>query len=231
MSTPSHPPGWDYAVIRDHITVSRLGSYLAANDGRLADAFALYEWNIEAAAAVMSTAAMVEVLVRNAFDGALTDWAQRRSAQDWFDVVRLDDQGARDLDAARRRGRSGGREVHGKVVAELTFGFWRYLATSRYLTSLWVPGGAEAFRGGDTDLRRRRAEVDERLQRLLFVRNRAAHHEPIHRRDLGRDLAAAVELSDWISPDAGSWVEARSPLPAVVMKRPAAATQPARNRD
>lgn len=106
------------------------------------------------------------------------------------------------------------------MVAELTFGFWRYLAASRYLTSLWVPAAAAAFPLGPTDLRRRRVEVEKRLERIHFVRNRAAHHEPIHRRDLGRDLAAAVDLSGWISPDAAAWVTAGSSIRAVIDARP-----------
>lgn len=105
-------------------------------------------------------------------------------------------------------------------MAELTFGFWRYLAASRYLASLWVPATTAAFPLGSTDLRNRRVEVETRLQRLHFVRNRAAHHEPIHRRDLGRDLAAAVELSAWISPDAAAWVTGHSSLRAVIALRP-----------
>ena len=54
----------------------------------------------------------------------------------------------------------------------------------------------------------------------MFVRNRAAHHEPIHRRDLARDLAAAVELVDWVCPHACAWVAARSPLEQLIRDRP-----------
>ena len=220
MSTGGDRPGWDPAVVEGLLTAERLSSYLAAAGGDLAGALALYEWNMDVAAAVLTTTGMVEVLVRNAFDSQLLRWAGRRGASEWFDIVPLDDQGRHDLRTARARASRRGPEVHGRVVAELTFGFWRYLTASRYLTSLWVPATAAAFPHGSADLRSRRREVEERLQRVHFVRNRAAHHEPVHRRDLTRDLAAAVDLSAWLSPDAAAWVTARSRMRAVIDARP-----------
>ncbi|WP_211340904.1 hypothetical protein [Xylanimonas allomyrinae] len=134
----------------------------------------------------------------------------------------FDARGARDISKARERATSYGRvpEVHGKVVAELTLGFWRYLAAQRYLTTLWVPALAAAFPHGPADLGVRRREVDRRLASLHLVRNRAAHHEPIHRRDLSSDWKVAVELAAWVHPDAGAWVAARSTLNAVMASRP-----------
>ncbi len=214
---------WDYAAIRDCLTVERLGSYLDAASGDTAGAFRLYEWNMRASAGVMTLTGMIEVIVRNSFDQQLRTWARRRpGAPSWFDEAPLDEQGRNDVSKARHRATRYGRnpEVHGKVVAELTFGFWRYLAASRYLTSLWVPATSGAFPLGAVDLRVRRSEVEDRLQRLAFVRNRAAHHEPIHRRDLRRDLVAAVELARWISTDAAAWVAAKSPIDDLLSERP-----------
>jgi len=132
--------------------------------------------------------------------------------------------GSGDLDKARRRATRNHRrpEVHGQVVAELSLGFWRYLVASRYLTSIWIPAAHRAFPFGPDDLRERRAAVEQHLQELLFVRNRAAHHEPVHRRDLGKDLAAAIELISWISPDAAAWIAAVSPIPQLVRDHPLA---------
>lgn len=226
MSVPasvSSTPGWDYNIIRDRLTSERLGSYMAASGHDLERAFHLYEWNMRASASILSTTAMVEVVVRNALDEKLRDWARRQHpGNSWLDIAPLDDKGHTDVAKARTRATRYGRqpEVHGKVVAELSLGFWRYLVASRYLTSLWVPANHAAFPGGDHDLRRRRSEVEKRIQQLTFVRNRAAHHEPIHRRDLGKDLAAAVELTGWICRDAAAWVGAKSSVSQVVQERP-----------
>jgi hypothetical protein len=113
-------------------------------------------------------------------------------------------------DRATRHGRDA--EVRGKVVAELSFGFWRYLVASRYLTALWIPGAHSAFPNGPADLRLRRREMETRLHNLLIVRNRAAHHEPVHRRDLAPDFRDAVDIAGWVHPQGAAWLRARSDL-------------------
>jgi hypothetical protein len=116
---------------------------------------------------------------------------------------RLDNQGRADLLKARERATRRGRvpEVHGKVIAELPLGFWRVMASSRYLTSLWLPAVSRAFPLNRQNPTRRRDEVEQALQQLHFVRNRAAHHEPIHRRDPLADQRTAEAVTSWISPD------------------------------
>lgn len=106
------------------------------------------------------------------------------------------------------------------MIAELPLGFWRYLVESRYLTAFWIPATHRAFPAGNPDLRSRQRDVAFRMQQLNFIRNRAAHHEPIHSRDLGRDLQSALDLAEWISPAAASWVAATTSLPSIISSRP-----------
>lgn len=221
-------PAEEATVQRHHetlaglLTAARLSSYTESTES-LEGALRLYEWNIRAASSVMELTGMVEVITRNALDRELRTWATRRAATGaWFEHVPLDVQGRSDLAKARSRAtRNGHRgEVHGRVIAELTFGFWRYLVESRYHTSLWVPALHRAFPHGPEDLRVRRNEVRRRLQQLHFVRNRAAHHEPIHGRDLVSDAQFAVELLGWVSPSASTWGTAAASLPQVITHRP-----------
>ena len=226
----AHPDGdaGDQGNVRDLQTLSRiltserLGSYLRWSGGDLAEAFALAEWNLTASAAVMHTTGMVEVIVRNAMDHSLQVMEQGRGWSSWFDDAPLDQRGRADILKARDRATRFGRqaEVHGKVVAELTLGFWRYLAASRYLTALWTPALHSAFPHGTADKLRQQQQVDHLLRDLLLVRNRAAHHEPIHRRDLLRDLNAAVTLTSWVDPVAGDWVGRLSMIGDVVAAKP-----------
>jgi hypothetical protein len=58
------------------------------------------------------------------------------------------------------------------------------------------------------------------MQQANFVRNRAAHHEPIHLRDLAKDMRTAQELVGWISPVAEAWVAATASLPAIIAEKP-----------
>lgn len=215
---------WDYGVVMGLVTRERMGSYLSAVNGDVELAFARYEWNIQASASVIGLSSVVEVVVRNAIDRELIVWAERvyGVGVSWFDHAPLDPKGGRDLESARsratQRGRS--REVHGKVIAELSLGFWRYIVESRYYTSLWVPAIHRAFPGGSKDVRRRRGEVARQMQQLQFVRNRAAHHEPIHRRDLDKDMRSAEALMLWVSPDAVAWMAAVCSLGDVIARKP-----------
>jgi len=213
---------WDYTKLRELLTTERLGSYFEEAHGDLGGAFSLYEWNLVASAEVMKTTGMVEVVVRNALDEQLRAWAVVRGGTTWLETAVLDARGRADVLKARDRATRFGRlpEVHSKVVAELSLGFWRYLVASRYLTSLWVPGLHRAFPNGPADLGVRRRSVERHLKDLMLVRNRAAHHEPIHRRDLLADLAAAAEVAGWVSPDAGSWVAGVSLISATVAAKP-----------
>lgn len=215
-------PARDYNALSQLLTAERLGSYLRWSDGDLEAAFALYEWNMVASAAVMHTTGMVEVIVRNAMDCALQEMAHARGWSSWFDGAPLYQRGRVDIRKARERATRFGNqtEVHGKVVAELTLGFWRYLAASRYLTALWAPVLYRAFGGGPADKLQQQRQVERHLKNLLLVRNRAAHHELIHRRNLLRDLKAAVEVTSWVDPSAGDWVAELSTIEEVVGDRP-----------
>lgn len=222
MSSADASPTWSYAEVRTCLTSERLGSYFASCGDDLGRVFRLYEWNMQASASMLTLTSMVEVVVRNALDREMVSWATAKGHASWFDTAPLDPQGRQDVQKARTRATHYGRrpEVHGRVVAELSLGFWRFLAESRYLTSLWIPATHLAFDSGPLDLRQRRVAVAGRLQQLSYVRNRAAHHEPIHRRDLLKDLDAAIELAGWVSPDAAGWIASTATVKQTVLTRP-----------
>ncbi|MFE6923718.1 hypothetical protein ACFVAV_22020 [Nocardia sp. NPDC057663] len=211
---------WRPAVVADLLSHQRLSSYLAVTSD-LESALALYEWNSDASAAVFALIARTEVLTRNAMDGALARWSNRRHGTfEWFDHVPLDRRGDADLAEARSRtARCAASEAHGKAIAELSFGFWRYLATSRYHASVWVPGLHAAFPLGNRDIRRRRSQVEGCLKNLHQVRNRVAHHEPIHTYDLLQTVDDARRLAGWIAPDAAAWIATRERVTVACQQR------------
>ena len=223
-SVPTASPSWNKATIQELLTPQRLSSYLTAASNDLSKALKLYEWNTHADAALVQTVALVEVVIRNAIDRELIIWARsRHAAASWFDIAPLDSRGLKVLSEARRRATQAGHraEDHGKVIAELSFGFWRVLVASKYHASLWVPSVHRSFPFGDANLRRRRTEVEALLRQIGSVRNRAAHHEPVHQRDLNVDLQRAVTATSWVSPDAGAWVADTSILPRIIAERSA----------
>ena len=220
----------DVHIVAQRLTVARLGSYLHETGGNVEAAIRLYDWNTSAASALYEDLGRLEVVFRNAVDDALARYGATKGwSGRWYQRVQLfpGRHGSRardDVESARWRAERGGTrsDTHGKVIAELSFGFWRYLCEPPYLTSLWVPAVASAFprHPAAGDPRRVRVEVADRMQRLHFLRNRIAHHEPIHRRDLSRDHAHLLELTGWMCSDCCAWVAATSRTPAVVAARP-----------
>lgn len=220
----------NHQVVGNRLTRDRLASYLHATGYSLGSAIDLYDWNTLAGGALHEDLGRLEVLFRNAIDDALVKYGRAQGWQtSWYRRAQLfpgqpASRARADVTDARRRATRGWRhpEVHGKVIAQLGFGFWRYLCEPAYHTSLWVPALTAAFalHPSAPNTQRVRADVADRVQRLHFLRNRIAHHEPIHRRDLARDHDQLLEVVGWICSESHSWVASRSRTPAVLAARP-----------
>jgi len=103
----------------------------------------------------------------------------------------------------------------GKVVAELGFGFWRYLNSSAHEKSLWVPFLHTAYPPGTA-----RKDVDRRISRLNELRNRVAHHEPIFSQPLGSAKQALIYVCALFSTDVATYVQATSSVGQLLKRRP-----------
>lgn len=167
----------------------------------------LYQWNAAVAGAFFEELGHFEVLLRNAMHKELTVWHSRlKRSDEWYDDPEkaLDDRRRSDILAARQRiAQKGAVETPGKVVAELNLGFWRFLLDQRHQQVLWAQALHRAFPGMP---KRRRSEVQRRVNRLHRLRNRIAHHEPIHHEDLETMRRDLVQVVRWIDEGAASWL-------------------------
>lgn len=200
------------------LSSERMRPYLTVSSQSWEDALRLYEWNLHLSSSIMGLTGIVKVFIRNALDAELTRFAMARGSQDWTSSVRLDHKGIADLTKARSR--AGANPAHGRIIAELTFGFWRYLASRKYLTLLWIPALVHAFPHLDTDPARAQRLVETEVQQLHYLRNRAAHNEPLHRRDLAADVERASRLIGWIDPDAQTWLTSQERVSRELQLRP-----------
>ena len=218
----------DISEIERLISPERLTSYMSAAGSDLEAAIALYDWNQSVSAALFADIARIEVTFRNVVNLAMSDHHRRRGRRGpWYleSSYFAGRQGRRAreniADARQRVGRKGHQETPGYVIAELMFGFWRFLCAKDYLTNLWVPVLAAAFPNHPAgDVRTIRTDVEDHMQKLHFLRNRIAHHEPIHRRNLADDANAVDELAAWMSADARDWIASRSIVGATISQRP-----------
>ena len=99
----------------------------------------LYLWNAELAAAYFEIIGHAEVLLRNVIHTRLSPGSPLGR---WYDDVAkypFAPQATRDIQRAIKRATKNGKrsETPGKVVAELSFGFWRFLLSKKYQTTIW----------------------------------------------------------------------------------------------
>lgn len=145
VSAVANPPP-SRRLVEGWLSPERLAPYLTVTSNDTG-AVALYEWNIAACGAFHEVLGMVEVLLRNAMHTQLTRWQERRGRSGaWFDdpATGLTQRSIDDVTTARARLYA--LETPGRIVAELPFGFWRYLLEWRYQTRLWPRRYGTAFR-------------------------------------------------------------------------------------
>lgn len=207
----------------------RFGVYLTATSGDRSRALDLYEWNTTMSAAVLHDLAHLEIAIRNAYDSALTSRAPAgaphwtRDALRYFPVVMKKAANGAPYDANERPRKQLAAAVReagpgapaGKVVAELMFGFWRYLSTSAHEVSLWRPYLHRGFVPGTS-----RKAVDGPMARLHKLRNRVAHHEPLLREDLARRFGDVVDLAGLISSDFQVYAQTASTWSSTLARKP-----------
>ncbi len=209
------------AGLRARLAPERFDKYIATAAGDRAAALRLYEWNIDVSAAMHSTIGQLEILLRNALDVQLTRFHALTVGGTlawWNDPqMPLRPQLVDQLRTARQRARRGGvPETQGKVIAELTFAFWRFLLDASHSATLWAPALRHAF----PHLRPRvRTEVYDRLERLNGLRNRTAHHEPIHHLPLEERWHDILAVAGWIDPTTATWIWSTSRVPDALHTR------------
>lgn len=158
---------------------------------------------------------MLEVSFRNALHEQLTLLAGQ---EDWWlkqSNLLHDFEKDEIAKAISRATRVHAQSTPGHVVAELRFAFWVGLLANDYHKSLWQNRLERAF----PDFSGLRTELHFNLDRLRKLRNRIAHHEPVHDRDLRSDSELIYFILGYIDPAVAAWVDELSRIPEVLSQR------------
>ena len=190
------------------ITPERLTRYLVATGHNLPGALELYEFTVLLSGKIFGLLHGLEVMVRNAAHHALT---ASYGTPVWYDVAPLSPYWQDQVTAAKGKPGAAGRP--GKVIAELTFGFWVDLLKASNHRALWV--NQKLNRAFPNAAGKTRFDIHDRLKAIHLLRNRLAHHEPIlsasgvYNGNIVIPLPWLIECMEWVCFDTAHWIKAQ----------------------
>ncbi len=172
-----------YSEFSRVMTNARMNRYLQACGGNTRKAMTLYRKNLQLTQEMFTVISCFEVALRNAIDVTVTsslgnDWLRNAaSSSGVFNTSRCRLSKDNINDAIHKLH----VYSHNKLVAELGFGFWRYMfaqhqfnVTGRILLRIFPskPTSTPSLQYNNT-------YIFNQLAQLNGIRNRMAHHEPI----------------------------------------------------
>ncbi|MEY4011212.1 MAG: hypothetical protein RIT22_336 [Bacteroidota bacterium] len=165
------------------MTHPRMNRYLIACNGNTRKAMTLYRKNLQLTQELFTVISCFEVALRNAIDTTTTialgnDWLKNAAAQGGlFDSTKCRLTKDNINDAINKLH----TYSHYKLVAELGFGFWRFMfaqnqfnATKRIVLRVFPSKPTST-----PDIQYNNIYIFNQLAQLNAIRNRMAHHEPI----------------------------------------------------
>lgn len=192
------------------LSSDRLSKYLELASENKEQALILYVKNTRLSEAFYTPLQGIEVCLRNAVHRSLVNLR----GEDWHEpgVAPLQYPLTEMIEKAKASLRAGRKDITpGRVVAELSFGFWVSILGPRYETTLWRPALRHAFPNRPRGVERK--QVQGTLNVVRRLRNRIAHHERILHRDLDSDHELIIRAISWTCRYTARWVRAHSRFP------------------
>jgi hypothetical protein len=212
-----------FDTLERYISGERLAAYYRLSRGDQWVAFKLYEKNAGLSGALYGVIQGLEVTVRNSIHNVMSE---QLACDKWYDRFQFAQSERAEMEKAKDSLLEKLQPTTpGRVVSELTFGFWVKLTGRIYEDTLWLPYLSRIF-----PIRVNRAVVHERFVLLKTLRNRIAHHERIigRTRPLPMEYEQTIEAIRWINPIVADWVEHQNNFKELYAKKfPKKRPQPA----
>jgi hypothetical protein len=222
VSIPTQPSRIPAFIREAHRALSneRLHEYRRAPSDTALQRLGLYAWNIALCESLYPAFHLCEVTLRNSlFEVLRREFPvvpRGTRVTCWLDDgsrVLTPEHSAR-VNAAKLKlldRLKGSRVVFtpGRLVAEMSFGFWTYLFDSDYgyvsarTPGLWPRLLEDVFPNlpDPQMVPRRRGDFAARFAEIVRLRNRAFHHEPLwNEPDLDKKHAMVVQTIEWMNP-------------------------------
>lgn len=206
-------------ALSEIISPLRLGTYLNAAGHDPDRALSLYLWNAKVGEAFHLPIQSVEVGLRNRVSNGIAfafgaDWWREPA----FAAIIEAEQRDAIATTLRRLASRGKKAETGQVIANLSFGFWVAMLHSRYGPSIWSSHLRAAFPNLPPAVERHL--IHKEARDVADFRNRLWHHEPIFRRDLGRDYSRCMCLVHWLCPTKAAWIKPHCSVPQLLRAKP-----------
>ena len=253
--TPQQAEARLAAALDRAISTPRYASYLNAANQDKDLSRRLYIWDRDLSTAILADLAIVEVALRNALHTALTNY----HGPQWFQNIALDDRSLKQVERAwgyLRNPAPGHPATPGRLVAQCTFGMWvNLLDAGGYAgreprrihadyEQLWRSTLRTAFPGGRHEARNdpnpnasfTRTWVHSVAKTVNVLRNRVAHHEPLHngfplpgqrsgqqqpsRLTAAEGVDAYMRLTRMIDRNLAEWIVDNTTVTALMAARP-----------
>ena len=208
-----------WEAVQRTLSPPRLQPYLESCGYDNKKSIDLYIWNVKIGQSFHFPLQALEVSLRNSIHWILQD----AFGENWHKSLKLhailSEDRLQDLNEVKSRIQNRGLpDTVDQVVAGTPFGFWVGLLHKRYNPPIWGQHLRTAF--PSLPQSRGRKSVYEGADRVLRLRNRIFHHEPLIDRDLSNDYGNVLNLLRWICPHTEAWARAYSSVPTVLRERP-----------
>lgn len=189
-----------FDLMREALSQERLEAYRRKQEDSDIDLVSRYLWNINLSESLYPLLHGLEIALRNQVHQQATKHFQTDL---WFDNPQiLDFRGQKLIADARQKLSKQGKSTSdtGRIISELTFGFWTSLFDVRYEKTLVIPLIKQTFPYLPRKIRTR-STISKRLNLIRQLRNRIFHHEPIwHWKDLKQQHTQLLEAIGWLNP-------------------------------
>jgi hypothetical protein len=211
----------DRKAIEKVISSERLQPYLRHHNNNFEKAIEHYKANIEISEAFYPLISILEVGLRNNIDYQLR---RRFKNRNWFDdsnFIKIVSSYQIDSISEARKNilREKKSITPGKIVAELSFGFWTSLFDTRFEMTLWKYLRL-AFSNCPKPIRKRKT-MSSKFNGIRKLRNRIFHHEPIswNTKVLNNYRKEMIEGIDWLDKELVEWCNDLIYIDKIIEKR------------
>ena len=163
------------------------------------DCYVYYNWNTALSQSFYASLQTLEIALRNSIHN---NASKHFNDSKWFENPKILDQESRKrINTAKMNLQKQKKNLSaGRILAELSFGFWTSLFNKKYDQILWHKIIKKSFPCMDAQIRTRKT-LSARLNKIRRLRNRIFHYEPIwYYYDLNQHHENILETIAWIEP-------------------------------